>query len=88
MCLTFFPFLFRAYVIPTDKLQPGTESIKFSKEIQQWVRGQVAKHNLLRGGVVIIDEIPKNGAGKILRRQLRDQARDLLDVTPNSGTNQ
>lgn len=85
--LTFFPFLFRAYVIPADKPQPGTESIKFSKEIQQWVQGQVSKHNFLRGGVVIIDEIPKNAAGKILRRQLRDLARDLSGVTPNPGTN-
>lgn len=26
----------------------------------------------LRGGVIFVDEIPKNPSGKILRRQLRD----------------
>lgn len=57
------------------KPQLGLESEAFSKEIQEWVRGRVAKHKFLRGGVVIIDQIPKSGAGKILRRQLRDLAK-------------
>lgn len=57
------------------KPQLGPESEAFSKEIQEWVRGRVAKHKFLRGGVVIIDQIPKSGAGKILRRQLRDLAK-------------
>ena len=47
----------------------------FSKEIQEWVRGRVSKHKFLRGGVVIIDQVPKSAAGKILRRQLRDLAK-------------
>ena len=47
----------------------------FSKEIQEWVCGRVAKYKFLRGGVVIIDQVPKSGAGKILRKQLRDLAR-------------
>ena len=66
-------FLFRAYVVPKVKPQSEEECTVFSKEIQKWVRGQVANHQYLRGGVVIIDQIPKNGAGKVLRRQLRNQ---------------
>ena len=47
----------------------------FSTEIQEWVKARVAKHKFLRGGVVIIDQIPKSAAGKILRKQLRDLAK-------------
>ena len=65
----------RAYVVPKVKPQPGAESVAFSKEIQEWIRGRVAKHKFLRGGVVIIDQVPKSGAGKILRRELRDLAK-------------
>jgi 4-coumarate--CoA ligase len=64
----------RAYVVPRVKPQPGAESTAFSKEIQEWVRSRVAKHKFLRGGVVIIDQVPKSAAGKILRRQLRHLA--------------
>ena len=64
----------RAYVVPKEKPQPGAESTAFSKEIQEWVRGRVAKHKFLRGGVVVIQQVPKSAAGKILRRQLRSLA--------------
>ena len=47
----------------------------FSKEIQEWVQGRVSKHKFLRGGVVIIDQVPKSAAGKILRRELRALAK-------------
>lgn len=75
----FFPpiFPFRAYVVPKGKLQPGEDPMVFSKEIQKWVRSRVANHQYLRGGVVIIDEIPKNGSGKVLRGELHDQAKGL-----------
>lgn len=65
----------RAYVVPKVKPQPGAQSAAFSKEIQEWVRARVAKHKFLRGGVVIIDQVPKSAAGKILRRELRDLAK-------------
>ncbi|KAF9646482.1 acetyl-CoA synthetase-like protein [Thelephora ganbajun] len=65
----------RAYVVPRVKPRLGGESEAFSKEIQEWVQGRVAKHKFLRGGVVIIDQVPKSAAGKILRRQLRDLAK-------------
>ena len=35
----------------------------------------MAKHKFLRGGVVTIDQVPKSGTGKILRKQLRDLAK-------------
>jgi 4-coumarate--CoA ligase len=75
-------FLSRAYVVPKIKPQLGAESTAFSKEIEEWVRGRVAKHKFLRGGVVIIDQVPKSPPGKILRRQLRDLAKAESGLKP------
>lgn len=63
----------RAYVV----LQPDGKS-KATKpdEIAAWVAKNVARHKRLTGGVHVIDAIPKNPSGKILRRFLRDQARE------------
>lgn len=37
--------------------------------------GRVASYKQLEGGVKFVDELPKTASGKILRRLLRDQAR-------------
>ncbi|KDQ17254.1 hypothetical protein BOTBODRAFT_30070 [Botryobasidium botryosum FD-172 SS1] len=68
----------RAYIVPKAgytslSTQPHRE--KFASEIQTWVEGKVAKHKYLRGGVIVVEAIPKSAAGKILRRQLRDLAK-------------
>lgn len=42
-------------------------------EVQNFVKENVADHKTLRGGVVFVAGIPKNGAGKVLRRELRDR---------------
>ncbi|TFY73629.1 hypothetical protein EWM64_g10384, partial [Hericium alpestre] len=62
----------RAYVVPSSKPASAAE---FEKEIQEWVKSRVAQHKRLRGGVKIIDAVPKSAAGKILRRELRDLAK-------------
>ncbi|CAH2989330.1 unnamed protein product [Chilo suppressalis] len=41
------------------------------KEIFDFVATKVSPWKRLRGGVIFIEEIPKTGSGKILRRQLR-----------------
>ncbi|TFK50324.1 AMP binding protein [Heliocybe sulcata] len=67
----------RAYVVHRDpgSLKGQRERDVFEKEVQTWVQGKVAKHKYLRGGVAVIDVIPKSPAGKILRRLLRDRAK-------------
>ncbi|TFY82241.1 hypothetical protein EWM64_g1771, partial [Hericium alpestre] len=61
----------RAYVVPASpQASPGA----FEKEVQEWLKTRVAYHKQLRGGVIIVDSIPKSPSGKILRRQLRDRA--------------
>ena len=80
--VNFLTLLSRAYVVPKIKPQPGAESTAFSKDIQEWVRSRVAKHKFLRGGVVVIDQVPKSAAGKILRRQLRDLVKAEPSLKP------
>ncbi|KAF2794516.1 acyl-CoA synthetases/AMP-acid ligases II [Melanomma pulvis-pyrius CBS 109.77] len=53
-------------VVPAD---PGARQ-KAIVEIQQFVNGKVSPYKKLRGGVEILQEIPKTASGKILRRLL------------------
>ena len=55
----------RAYIV-TDQAKVSAE------EVQNFVKDSVADHKILRGGVVFVAGIPKNGAGKVLRRELRN----------------
>jgi acyl-coenzyme A synthetase/AMP-(fatty) acid ligase len=54
----------RAYVV-ADKRKIG------EREIVEFVKGKVAGHKQLRGGVVFLNEIPKSASGKLLRKDLR-----------------
>jgi len=58
----------RAYIVLSEG---GTAT---PAEIANWMSTKVAKHKRLLGGVKIIDSIPKNPSGKILRKFLREQA--------------
>ncbi|KAJ5760363.1 hypothetical protein N7520_007519 [Penicillium odoratum] len=40
--------------------------------IHSWLNPKIANHKRLRGGIFIVDQIPKSPSGKILRRQLKD----------------
>lgn len=48
----------RAYVV--RKGQAHSDSGAFEKDIQAWIAERVAPHKRLRGGVVVIDAIPKS----------------------------
>lgn len=45
------------------------------KQIQKWMKGRVAKHKLLVGGVAFVDEVPKLASGKIQRKTMREWAK-------------
>lgn len=64
----------RAYVVPSEEASKDRE--KAATEIIKWMDGKVASHKRLRGGVRFVDEVPKSAAGKILRRVLKDRARE------------
>ncbi|PVU88299.1 hypothetical protein BB559_005634 [Furculomyces boomerangus] len=58
-----------------------SEKLKIANRVKLWVQERVAPYKRLRGGVEILDIIPKSNAGKILRRLLRDmeKAKKSLD---------
>lgn len=43
-----------------------------AEDVVQFVRERASPAKRLHGGVVFVDEIPKNPSGKILRRKLRE----------------
>ncbi|KPI37517.1 putative acyl-coenzyme A synthetase [Cyphellophora attinorum] len=59
----------RAYVVK----RPGVEVSE--DELKRYVKERMAEYKQLRGGVVFVDEIPKNAIGKYLRRELRERAK-------------
>ncbi|WVQ85014.1 hypothetical protein IAT38_007178 [Cryptococcus sp. DSM 104549] len=63
----------RAYIVPTTTL-PLADQPAFSQQILDWAAGRVANHKKLRGGVVLVEAIPKSPSGKILRKDLRAMA--------------
>lgn len=60
----------RAYVVPKNKNKFN------SKELEDYVASKVAKYKQLAGGVHVMETIPRNPSGKILRRQLKQSYLD------------
>ena len=56
----------KGYVVLREGEECGTN------EIEEWVSKRVAPHKKLRGGIEIIQAIPKTASGKILRRVVRE----------------
>jgi acyl-coenzyme A synthetase/AMP-(fatty) acid ligase len=63
----------RAYVVPKAPLESldSAQRAALSKEIADWISTRVASYKRLRGGVILIEAIPKSPSGKILRKDLR-----------------
>lgn len=60
----------RAYVVTENASNPIN-----TNELQTWFGRRVANHKRLRGGIRLVEQIPKNASGKILRKVLKEQAR-------------
>ena len=61
----------RAYVALKDEAKGKVTQ----KQIQDWMKGKVAKHKQLVGGVAFVDEVPKLASGKIQRKLMREWAK-------------
>lgn len=46
---------------------------KVVEELDAWVRERLSRYKWLTGGIEVVDEIPKNPTGKVLRRVLVDR---------------
>jgi acyl-coenzyme A synthetase/AMP-(fatty) acid ligase len=78
----------RAYVVPKaglDSLKEKKDAEGFMKEISDWIATKVANHKRLRGGVVLIEAIPKSPSGKILRKDLRAMTKKEIEDKVKSG---
>lgn len=56
-------------ITPRTKSDPNAT---LEEEITSWVAERVPDYKRLRGGVKIVDVIPKGHSGKVLRRAMRD----------------
>ena len=61
----------RAYIVPQEGHQQSIQP----REVAGWLAERVAPHKRLAGGVEVVDTIPKNPSGKILRKILRERAK-------------
>ncbi|KDE08326.1 hypothetical protein MVLG_01367 [Microbotryum lychnidis-dioicae p1A1 Lamole] len=62
----------RAYVVLSAEGKKQTDG---AKAVREWVDQRVSAHKKLRGGVKIVDMVPKSPSGKLLRRILREEAK-------------
>lgn len=62
----------RAYIV----VKPGKSAT--AEEITTFMEGKVSRIKRITGGVVFLDSIPKNPSGKILRKALREQAKQEM----------
>ncbi|GAA6013673.1 hypothetical protein JCM10207_004813 [Rhodosporidiobolus poonsookiae] len=58
----------RAYIVPAPS---AADSSTLIEDVTKWVEEKLAPHKRLRGGVVVLEAIPKSPSGKILRKDLR-----------------
>lgn len=61
----------RAYITLKDKSKSKTTA----EDIHRWMKGKVAKHKQLVGGIKFIDEVPRLTSGKIQRKIMREWAK-------------
>ncbi|KAF8635269.1 hypothetical protein AX15_000492 [Amanita polypyramis BW_CC] len=69
-----------AYIVPSPSMKAQitgnpAETKRFKDSLMKYVADTKVHYKKLAGGVELIDVIPKNPSGKILRRVLRDRAR-------------
>jgi len=62
--------------VPRAYIVRGQGGKTTEQEVANWLATKVSKHKRLIGGVVFVDVVPKNPSGKILRRILREKAKE------------
>ncbi len=70
----------RAYVIRNNGQSGKQIALPSAEDIQKFVRERLAKYKALDGGVRIVESIPRNASGKVLKRILKDWALSEPDM--------
>ncbi|KAH9933123.1 acetyl-CoA synthetase-like protein [Epithele typhae] len=73
----------RAWVVLSDAgSRRGADAAV--RALDAWIRTSLSKFKWLRGGIAVVDEIPKNPTGKVLRRVLVQQYEEQLKTAPQA----
>ncbi|KAI0095115.1 amp dependent CoA ligase [Irpex rosettiformis] len=80
-----------AFVVPSHAAQnrmnsDPQEAIKVKESIVKFVHDHKVHYKRLTGGVEFLDSIPKNPSGKLLRRFLREKAKEILAARTATAT--
>ena len=67
-----------AYVVPAAGVAGGADTLELGRAILSWSRGAMANYKVPRG-VVVVDALPVNASGKVLKRELRQRHADGAD---------
>lgn len=70
------------FVVLSQEAKSSSNTKEVISQIHEYINARVANHKRLRGGIVLVDAIPKSPTGKILRRICRDQF--VKKATPQS----
>ncbi|GAA5896810.1 hypothetical protein JCM5296_002563 [Sporobolomyces johnsonii] len=65
----------RAYIVLSSA---GKKERDAAAAIHAWMKGKVAHYKQLKGGIKLVEAVPKSPSGKLLRRLLRDQTKQEL----------
>ncbi len=67
-----------AYIVPSEVVAAGTEPAEVGRAILSWSRGAMANYKVPRS-IVLVDVLPVNASGKVLKRELRQRHADGAD---------
>jgi acyl-CoA synthetase (AMP-forming)/AMP-acid ligase II len=67
-----------AYIVPVDGAAAATDPGALGRSILGWARGAMANYKVPRG-VVLVEALPVNASGKVLKRELRQRQADGID---------
>ena len=68
-----------AYVVPASgAAQHGGDPDELGRSILSWSRGVMANYKVPRG-LVMVDALPVNASGKVLKRELRERYASGVD---------
>ncbi|TNY20897.1 AMP binding protein [Rhodotorula diobovata] len=75
----------RAYIVLSAR---GKAESDPSATIQKWMAGKVAHYKQLKGGIELVDSVPKSPSGKLLRRILREEAKQEIEAAKKAAASQ
>ncbi len=67
-----------AYIVPTEAAAAGVAPVELGRAILSWSREAMANYKVPRS-VVLVDALPVNASGKVLKRELRGRHADGAD---------